>query len=87
MNEDEAIAARIEEIFRCRPWHGVLPVEVAIANAVEYRNRLTGTRRQLFDDAMREGLLPERAIEMIEYATAQGLIPTEDVTPVLASTK
>ncbi len=69
MNDEQMIEQKIEENYCSRTWLGVVPIERAIEAAIEYRHRRSGERQRLFDEAMMNGWLPERAIDMIEYAT------------------
>jgi hypothetical protein len=75
MNHKQLIEQKIEENYRCRPWLGVVPVERAIEAAIAYRNGLHGETLRLFDEAITNGWLPERAIDMIEYAVERNIIP------------
>ncbi len=82
MTPDQIIEQPIEENYRSRPWLGVVPVERAIAAAIDYRHSLTADKQHLFDEAILKGWLPERAIDLIEYVADQGLIPDQVVTQI-----
>ena len=66
MNRDQAIRAKIEELYCLRPWAGVVPIQEAIAEAWSYRLGLDEQERQSFDEQIEMDIHPAIAMETME---------------------
>jgi hypothetical protein len=73
----EQIRAKIEQIFRRGPWHGICPIEEAIQGAMDYRSHLKPASLDLFDNLILKGVLPENAIETVKFAVDHGYLTEE----------
>lgn len=71
MNHDQMIEAKIEELFRQRPWGGVISLEEAIAYAIAYRRGLSETDRQVYDKQILLGRHPSKAMETVEIVSGR----------------
>ena len=83
MKEDKEIEQSIEALFRANPWHGVVPVEDAIAGALAYRKSLKEEDRLLYDEAICQGIYPSRAVELVEQASGREALRSSRSKPTL----
>jgi hypothetical protein len=74
MTQEDKIRANIEQIFTRGPWHDICPVEEAIQGAMDYRNHLKPASLDLFDNLIIKGVLPENAIETVQFAIDHGYL-------------
>jgi hypothetical protein len=71
MMEERIIEAKIEQTFRSKPWVGGISVEEAIANAIRYRRNLSEEDRRLYDEQIRLGRHPIKALETVEIVSGR----------------
>lgn len=71
MNQEEIILSKIEELFRTRPWAGVISLDEAIADAQTYRAGLDTEEKAAFDEQILLGIHPSRAIEAVELMSGR----------------
>jgi len=77
MTQEEKIRAKIEQIFRRGPWHSICSIEETVQGAMDYRHQLKPASLDLFDNLILRGVLPENAIETVNFAIDRGYLSDE----------
>jgi hypothetical protein len=80
MTQEQIVRDKIEKTLR-RTWNSVVPVEQAIDAAMRFRCELQGEHLTFFDALIVEGVLPENAIQTLQYAIEQRMLTEYEPSP------
>ncbi len=84
MNNEELIISKMEEMFRARPWRGVVSVDEAIVHAIQYREGLPSAEQELYDEQILSGRHPSNAQELLEIMRERGYFATKELATTAA---
>ena len=83
MTANQAVLAKMEEMFRERPWCGVASREEALEYSLRYRAHLSHSDRALYNEHILRGHHPSHVQEMLERLRNAGMLSSVE-EPLLA---